>query len=313
MSLPIVLLCPVALAAAGASWPRPLESGDPEHNLNIDVRLAPPARPLPQVAAEVDLLESARKQSEQEGMRAVEAAYSNALESAKAEIAALVGKSTRDLSNLAIARMRAGSPATRSRVQAAFLQRSEHQGAAAADQPSVRVSVVPAPPPDPSLKVKMDDIEQRRSKAEGLLFEQAAAEMKDLTRVVLAELQAQLQMHMDVALPSASARQDARSSAAEAAAFPGSAAGSGLRAGEGLPKQVNVRVGSSELGYPTVSSFVQDMESRRDASERLARERILEAQMKLVTAENAVIKQALHGAVGRFMAEHATLSSRLRK
>ena len=45
-------------------------------------------------------------------------------------------------------------------------------------------------------------------------------------------------MHMDVALPSASARQDARSSAAEAAAFPGSAAGSGLRAGEGLPKQV---------------------------------------------------------------------------
>ena len=111
-------------------------------------------------------------------------------------------------------------------MQAAFLQRSEHQGAAAADQPSVRVSVVPAPPPDPSLKVKMDDIEQRRSKAEGLLFEQArlwcfgaaaawrmcstrallrrcawllhveaAAEMKDLTRVVLAELQAVASAH----------------------------------------------------------------------------------------------------------------------
>ena len=162
-----------------------------------------------------------------------------------------------------------------------------------------------------------------------------------------------------------------------------------------------MRVGSSELGYPTVSSFVQVRVSHVDggectgpsatvahvrtwsrgatpasgwcvlvlacsASETFpgvgrhppfpwqARERILEAQMKLVTvlapnneaeapaparhaaatqAENAVIKQALHGAVGRFMvtvgrttcaildqytaafaqAEHATLSSRLRK
>ena len=59
------------------------------------------------------------------------------------------------------------------REQAAFLQLDKHASSVAADEPSVRVSVMPAAPPDPVLKGKMDDIEELRAKAEKSMFEQA--------------------------------------------------------------------------------------------------------------------------------------------
>ena len=58
------------------------------------------------------------------------------------------------------------------REQAGFLQLDKHVSSVSADEPSVRVSVVPAAPPDPVLKGKMDDIEELRAKAERSMFEQ---------------------------------------------------------------------------------------------------------------------------------------------
>ena len=91
-----------------------------------------------------------------------------------------------------------------------------------------------------------------------------------------------------------------------AAAKPGAASASFLggaarQSPEGLPKQLNVRVGAADVAFPTISSLVQDMESRRDASESLARERVLEMETKLLKSENAMAKEALHFAVGRVL------------
>ena len=60
-----------------------------------------------------------------------------------------------------------------------------------------------------------------------------------------------------------------------------------------LPKQTNVRVKASEASYPRVSSLVQDMEQRRDTNEHLETARILELELKLLKAENDMIKDAL--------------------
>ena len=71
-------------------------------------------------------------------------------------------------------------------VPAAFLEEAQlPTGSVAADAPSVRVKVVPAPPPDPVLKGRISDVERKRADAEAQMFEQATAEMKDLTQVVV--------------------------------------------------------------------------------------------------------------------------------
>ena len=66
---------------------------------------------------------------------------------------------------------------------------------------------------------------------------------------------------------------------------------------EGLGMPMNVRVGTSEVGYPTIGSLAQDMASRRDSMEGLERAKILELTLKLLEAENEMIKDALDGVV----------------
>ena len=56
------------------------------------------------------------------------------------------------------------------------------------------------------------------------------------------------------------------------------------------------RRGSSRK-YPTIGSLAQDMASRRDSVEGLERAKILELTLKLLEAENEMIKDALDGAV----------------
>ena len=153
----------------------------------------------------------------------------------------------------------------RSRAPAAFLEEAQlPTGSVAADAPSVRVKVVPAPPPDPVLKGRIGEVEQKRADAEAQMFEQATAEMKDLTQVVLSELENQLQLSVNTLLGRVRA---AAKPGAASASFLGGAA---RQSPEGLPKQLNVRVGAADVAFPTISSLVQDMESRRDASSSLS-------------------------------------------
>jgi len=70
-----------------------------------------------------------------------------------------------------------------------------------------------------------------------------------------------------------------------------------------LPKQTNVRVTAPEASYPRISSLVQDMEQRRDTSERLETARILELELKLLKAENDMIKDALRLSVERILGQ----------
>ena len=46
------------------------------------------------------------------------------------------------------------------------------------------------------------------------------------------------------------------------------------------------------------------METRRDTAENLLRQRILELELKLLKAENVMIKDALNVAVGRVLAQY---------
>merc|ERR1712118_629518 len=58
-------------------------------------------------------------------------------------------------------------------------------------------------------------------------------------------------------------------------------------------KEGNVKVVESDIPYPTVASMVQDMETRRDRSETLAKAKITELKLSLLKALNEMIRSKL--------------------
>merc|ERR1719169_161338 len=76
------------------TWPIPYEAS-PDTLPNIEVPLAPPVHPLPQVAAEIQALDKMRERSEEEKMSQLEFAFNAALENAKRQIGEAVGTALR--------------------------------------------------------------------------------------------------------------------------------------------------------------------------------------------------------------------------
>jgi len=278
-----IFVCLSCYGAWAQSWPIPYEAS-PDTLPNIEVHLAPPVHPLPQVASEIQVLDKMRERSEEEKMSQLEFAFNAALENAKRQIGEAVGVSLRVFDDPRVWKNVAKT--------GSFLRVRQRPNSA--EEPSVRVKALAAAPPDPAIKIKMDQLEEQRSAAEALMLDVAIAEMGELTKIVVAELEKQLQLQIEPWLVGSGSllRSEARQ-------IPGSP--------EGLPKQLNVRVGASDVPYPTIASLVQDMETRRDTAENLLRQRILEFELKLLKAENVMIKDALNAAVGRVLAQYGAV------
>jgi hypothetical protein len=75
------------------------------------------------------------------------------------------------------------------------------------------------------------------------------------------------------------------------------------QAGGGGADNVNVKVGSSEVPYPTVYRLIYEMETRRDLAEKWERLKILEFEMNLQKAEDEMIKDALHQGIQKVIAK----------
>eukprot|EP00391_Amoebophrya_sp_Ameob2_P013282 CAMPEP_0178991368 /NCGR_PEP_ID=MMETSP0795-20121207/5483_1 /TAXON_ID=88552 /ORGANISM="Amoebophrya sp., Strain Ameob2" /LENGTH=220 /DNA_ID=CAMNT_0020683057 /DNA_START=383 /DNA_END=1045 /DNA_ORIENTATION=- len=104
-------------------------------------------------------------------------------------------------------------------------------------------------------------IEGKRGAAESALVASARKEFDEVAKVVIAEFDRQVRAH---------------------------GKGSFLR----FSRQINVRVGS-DPSYATVSSLLEQMESRRDAAEAHLRATILSREMDLVQALNRIGAAAL--------------------
>jgi hypothetical protein len=286
-----LLLLEYAIAAivAGAGSTELQET--PETLPIIEVHLAPPANPLPEVSAEIQALEKAKDALEQDKTAKLDDAYNKALESARSEINAAVGSAMQLLDV---------SPVSDTRRTSFLAVRSAAVRGSAGEGPSVRVKVLSVPPPDASVKSKLDAMEAKRADAEAQVLDQAIQEMGELTAVVVNEMKESLQLQMSTLLaptgigmvPKTRPRSLLRTTEWEVPGMP---------APEGLPKQLNVRIGASDVPYPTIAGLVQDMEARRDTSEHLLRQKVLELELKLPDAENEMIKDALHRAVGSLL------------
>lgn len=61
------------------------------------------------------------------------------------------------------------------------------------------------------------------------------------------------------------------------------------------------------FSYPTIDELVMQMQKRRDISEQLERQKILELQMKLLKAQSEMIKDALHFSISRIIAQYSPI------
>merc|ERR1719263_432088 len=128
-----------------------------------------------------------RERSEEEKMSQLEFAFNAALENAKRQIGEAVGNALRVF----------GDPKVWKNVAKAGSFLRVQQRPNSNEEPSVRVKALSAVPPDPAIKMKIDQLEEQRSAAEALMLDTAIAEMGELTKIAVAELQKQLQLQLE--------------------------------------------------------------------------------------------------------------------
>lgn len=251
----------VCLARAEASEQLPI----------VNVRLGPPTNPQPQVAAEISLLESARKDAEASHIQELDIAYQHA-----------VNHLSSALSNV-IASTLGKAPTSNVYKAASLLEMSD--GLEVSDDAlaqSFAIDVRPLHEPDIAIKAKLEEIERKRSADETHIFEQALDEFAALESIITSEVLAQLRArangvgsHAAVGFLQA-AKRVARSESTET--LPG----------------LSVRLSASAQPFPTIEGLTLAMEGRRDASEDVVRNRILELEGQFCEVANAVLRDALH-------------------
>jgi len=243
--------------------------GGQENLPDVEIRLVPPSNPWPQVSAEIGSLERSREMFEAQQMDIVISTFNAELLSAKARISEVVGRAMKAFDGV--------KSSSFGKKTASLLA----LGYDPAEKFTVKVNVVGISDPDPSIKDKIDAIERKRADQEKLMFEQVSSDWQGLTDTVVNELEVQLQRNINACL---------------GGRLRGKAAGL-LQ----MPDQIKVHVKTPEASYPTISSLVQDMEQRRDTSERLGMARTLELELKLLKAENDMIKDSLRLSVERIV------------
>lgn len=270
-----------AAVGAAPSWPIAY-AYSPDSMPVIEVRLAPPTKQLPEVAASLNEKEADRAKFESEQMLAVEAAYKESWDAAVEKLPASID--------------RLMSVFEKPKTATSFRQVSAHGAGTqlGGHELTARINVLAVAKPDGALEQSIDALEDKRSKDEGNIFKQAILEMAALTQVVESEVEAQVAQHVNNFVHSVRSS----SGAGFPAFFLKPRSTTFLSASEpvlasGLPLTTNVRVMAAEQSFHTVASMVEDLERKRDAGEGLVRTRLLELELKLLRAENDLVSDRL--------------------
>jgi len=292
-----ILLLVLALSAdAGPSWPIAY-SYSPDTMPIIEVRLAPPRKPMLEVGLFLDSLESGRTHFEADQMLEVEAAYKTSLDDVLGTLPTFVDHQMLLLEEQAVF-MSTRQPQNTQAGQhtPSFLVSHQPTG----HELTARINLLPVKQPDASLERNIKEIERKRTKDEGQLFKQARSEMAGLAKIVQNEAEAQIVRHVNACLHALKFGPRA----GQATLLTGSIGF--LSAQLPLPQSgsqltTNVRVMASEEPFNTVASMVADVERRRDTSESMLRTRILELELKLLQAANDIVGVRLTSWIERIL------------
>lgn len=250
---------------------------------------------MAEVSAALGQLNDAREAFEKQHLLEVEAAYDSSLSDAKEKLPMAIDSIMRALEKpLALV-----SHGRRQKhidgLQAASFIQAQASGKPGGHELTARVNVLPAKGPDARVEGRIKAIEKKRSREETAIFDQAASEMRALTQIVQNEVEAQITRYANNLLHSVRVgvplQQPHQAAGLLSASQPMGASGPQLT--------TNVRVAASEEPFYTVAALVEDMERQRDASESTIQKRALELELRLLQAENELVKGHLKGWVAR--------------
>ncbi|UKJ87894.2 tRNA delta (2)-isopentenylpyrophosphate transferase [Theileria orientalis] len=281
---------------------------------SIEIKLAPPENPLPQVENEVKLLESNRVELEEGMMSRLEQEYNNALMTSRERIKNLINDSLSVFDNkeLIVELLSKYTHKSKNKNHVTTKYQSNNVSFLQMDEAyvpsSVRVMMSEVEPPDPAIKEKMEQIEQARNDEEIHAFYQEAQEFEQLTQVTLIELQKMLQLQLNPYLMETEkinqAYQESLHNNQQDHVNPVSFIQTQAMDLSQI-RQLNVKIGQSEVPYPTVDDFVMNMEKKRDVAEKSARNRILNMYLNLMKAQHEMIADELHVAVSRIISQYS--------
>jgi len=245
--------------------------------------MAPPQTPLPQVHAEIELLDGQRRDLEAKGVGELGRTVDDAIRSLKGDVQAAVARSMR--------------PLWKARPTSMLSAHEEVQVGATAPSAGVELVVFPQREPDAGLKEGIELIEQTRAADESGLFEEAAREVRRLGEYVVHELEEQLQRQVREA--ERATRISTPSSFLQGRA-------QGHQDVEALdrplpPPELDVRLSASSVPFPTIAGLVGAMEGRRDASEEHVKQQILAAELRYLHAANGLVRDACRAAVDQWL------------
>lgn len=264
---------------------------------NIELSLAPPLHPWPQVAAEIGNLEESREANENANMAKLQREFNKATLDARLRVGDVIGSAMRAFDDPKVLN---AFLAQRHIAKSVSMLRQLPQDTVGSSALSVKVNAFAPNPPDVMLRADIDDIESLRSNKESDMIESALEDLKALSNFVIKELEVQVHDQVNDIVGATS-----QTGMLKSFAF---LQGRAMQ----LPAQSNIRAVPTDTKYPTLASMVQEMETRRDVSENLERKRILEKEIDFLMDCNNAIKDGLQAAVARILAQHSTLAKSLR-
>ncbi|BAM38929.1 tRNA delta (2)-isopentenylpyrophosphate transferase [Theileria orientalis strain Shintoku] len=269
---------------------------------SIEIKLAPPENPLPQVENEVKLLESNRVELEEGMMSRLEQEYNNALMTSRERIKNLINDSLSVFDNKELIVELLSKYAHKSKnknhvntklvlhfLKTAFRFQLNNVSFLQMDEAyvpsSVRVMVMcminihfqmsEVEPPDPAIKEKMEQIEQARNDEEIHAFYQEAQEFEQLTQVTLIGMLVSQLIISRIAKDAATSTKPKVKQAYHESLhnnqqnYVNPVSFIQTQAMDlSQIRQLNVKIGQSEVPYPTVDDFVMNMEKKRDVAEK---------------------------------------------
>lgn len=291
----VIALSLVCLSAC--AWPE-ISVAETDTLPILELSLAPPVAPLPQVAATIRQLDDARHKSEAAFMSKLQKAKDAAEKKAKTNIGNLVGRLMRVFDDQAMLQFPVGAltlkkQSLKGSSSVSFLE----SGRASAS--SVTVHVASDVPPDPELKVDMFELEHGRRDAERAMLQQAVEDMNSLVEDATNKIEVELQLQLRELVAPANAQNIGR--------FAGQSKvvrGFFETHVKQSPQRAIMKVVPAESPYPTLNSLAQGMEDRRDVSEQLESAKIEMMKLDLLKIINRVVEDTLRGSVARVMAQH---------
>jgi hypothetical protein len=280
MRIAVSLLVVRIACVQSRAWP-PSSSSYSDTVPNVEVSLEPPAKPYPQIAQQIGNLESSREHSQEVYMHDLQTSFTAAMKHQQSSIGDIVGRAMRAFSN----------PVTLAREQrhddASSFVALDNNPLSDAETLSMKINVL-AQHAAPDVAEHVNNLEHTRGDMARSAVDKAKLDIHSTGDFFQREFENQIQLQVNACVGIAKASLSKRAKV--------------FRGFTRLPKQVNVRVVASDIPYPTVSSMVQDMETRRDISERLLGLKALNMQLELLKIGNEMAKDTLTRAINRVMA-----------